>query len=159
MKTEDPEYFRRWRAANPEKVKAAGRKHEQVRKSDPAKKLKRDVQKAEWREARRAHLRVKAKQWRAANPDKQKALAWAGALRRYGLTPETYRALWESQGCQCALCREPLPLRGKRTHVDHCHATGRVRGILCSTCNVRLGYIETRGEAGLLEDFAYLGSR
>lgn len=51
-------------------------------------------------------------------------------------------ALIAAQGGACAICREPLaPYFGKgtRTHVDHNHATGAVRGVLCHLCNQGLG--------------------
>ena len=45
----------------------------------------------------------------------------------------------ELQGGKCALClRDP----GYRLFVDHCHATGKVRGLLCSKCNGALGWFE-----------------
>ena len=59
----------------------------------------------------------------------------------------------------CALCFGVIPLHHKNTHVDHCHVTGRVRGILCHKCNLRIGVLEARGEQGLQADFTYLGSR
>jgi hypothetical protein len=59
-------------------------------------------------------------------------------LRRYGLSVDQFRALLRSQRSRCAICRTTKP--GKRTwHVDHDHASGRVRGLLCCNCNVMLG--------------------
>ena len=52
--------------------------------------------------------------------------------RTYGLTPEDYQRLLLHQDDRCAICR------GSRTyelHVDHDHATGLVRGLLCRRCN------------------------
>lgn len=61
-------------------------------------------------------------------------------LKRYGLTHETYLILLDKQNNSCALCyRKPSVTR---FHVDHCHATGRVRGILCHQCNWYLGVID-----------------
>ena len=62
-----------------------------------------------------------------------------------------------AQGGVCALCHRP-PLAGKTLHVDHDHATGRVRGVLCFTCNNALGDFEDdpgrlRGAASYLESF------
>jgi len=56
--------------------------------------------------------------------------------RRYGLTAEDVDAMIDAQGGKCAACRV-----GEPKHVDHDHATGEVRGILCFTCNVALGNV------------------
>src|SRR3954447_2103828 len=53
--------------------------------------------------------------------------------RRYGITSADVHAMVEAQGGTCAVCD------GKPEHVDHDHATGRVRGILCFNCNQALG--------------------
>jgi hypothetical protein len=55
--------------------------------------------------------------------------------RRYGLTPEQVRAMEESQQGCCAICADKLA----QYHVDHCHTTGKVRGLLCINCNRGLG--------------------
>jgi len=60
------------------------------------------------------------------------------AARLYGLPPDEWDALRREQDGRCAICRDPLEMF-KRTHVDHCHATGRVRGLLCHHCNRGLG--------------------
>lgn len=68
-------------------------------------------------------------------------------LKKYGLTLESYAALVESQGGVCACCR--LPHRGKRTKrlfVDHDHATGKVRGLLCYHCNTGIGALGDNAE-------------
>lgn len=54
--------------------------------------------------------------------------------RRYGIDRATFDAMVATQGGRCAICR-----RKPAEHVDHCHLTGDVRGILCFTCNVGLG--------------------
>ena len=65
--------------------------------------------------------------------------------RQYGLTFEEFDAMLSSQDNACAICgtREPSKNRGRtrRFHVDHCHKTGKVRGLLCKSCNIALGEI------------------
>lgn len=56
--------------------------------------------------------------------------------RRYGLTPDGKKALFESYDNQCAVCSEP-----KILCVDHDHVTGIVRGVLCKKCNQALGLL------------------
>ena len=65
-------------------------------------------------------------------------------VRRYGITVEEYDALFDAQQGKCALCGGDSNGRG-RLAVDHDHATGRVRGLLCFTCNTALGRLERVG--------------
>jgi hypothetical protein len=58
----------------------------------------------------------------------------------YGLTTEQFDQMLASQDGKCAICRtDKWP--GYGPHVDHCHETGRVRGILCGPCNHGLGIL------------------
>ena len=78
-------------------------------------------------------------------------------LASHDLTPATYRALLQTQGHRCAICRRGTESWwfGKRGnnrdgwHVDHDHRTGDVRGILCPSCNLMLG--NARDEVSTLE--------
>ena len=62
-------------------------------------------------------------------------------IKKLGYTPEKIEALLAKQKGRCAICRRKVdPNWGARqTHLDHNHLTGKVRGILCGTCNVGLG--------------------
>jgi hypothetical protein len=77
----------------------------------------------------------------------------ASLKRNFGLTPQEFDAMLISQDGVCACCGCESP-GGKHDqwHVDHCHATGRVRGLLCFRCNVGIGVYEKF--AGLFD--AYL---
>ncbi|CAB4167363.1 Recombination endonuclease VII [uncultured Caudovirales phage] len=61
-------------------------------------------------------------------------------LRRiFGITLEEYlKAHDAQQGC-CAICRKSVADNGKALAVDHCHTTGKIRGLLCDLCNRGLG--------------------
>jgi hypothetical protein len=106
-----------------------------------------------WREANPAQ----SKAWKLANPERCKAQDKAGKLRRnYGITPEAFDAMLKSQAYRCDACLERLDL-GAKTHVDHDHATGLIRGILCHSCNLALGRVKDdpwilRSLARYLED-------
>lgn len=58
------------------------------------------------------------------------------SLAKYGITRTEWAAMFAAQDGACAICTEPL---GDRPHVDHDHATGDVRGLLCPHCNWMLG--------------------
>jgi hypothetical protein len=69
--------------------------------------------------------------------------------RRYGITLAEYNAMLEAQGGKCSICRRPERGRSnggggglRRLSVDHEHGNGRVRGLLCMTCNVMVGIFE-----------------
>lgn len=57
---------------------------------------------------------------------------------RYGLTEAEVEAMRVRQDNRCAICEGPL----RRPCVDHSHATGTVRGLLCHGCNIKLAAIE-----------------
>jgi hypothetical protein len=65
---------------------------------------------------------------------------------RYGITHKWYEELFQQQGCVCAICKQPeqAKLNGKvkRLAVDHCHDTGKVRGLLCCKCNTAIGLLD-----------------
>lgn len=58
----------------------------------------------------------------------------------YGIDFEDWARLFEGQSGRCAGCSNPLG-HDAATHVDHCHKTGRVRGLLCSGCNHAVGKV------------------
>ena len=62
----------------------------------------------------------------------------AQAIARYGLTPNDYQVLLDSQDSQCAICGSTHS-SDKKLVVDHDHVTGEVRGLLCHKCNRALG--------------------
>ena len=64
-------------------------------------------------------------------------------LAVYGITVEQYDAMVRKQRGVCAICKK----KGKRKtgsvlYIDHCHRTGRTRGLLCAGCNTALGVLE-----------------
>lgn len=61
-------------------------------------------------------------------------------LKKFGLSMDDYKALLESQGGGCAICGKTEEARALA--VDHCHKTGRVRGILCRACNTGIGHLQ-----------------
>lgn len=110
---------RAWAKANPEKRKATDRAY---------------------REKNKDKIREQKKAWRKANPEKLKAAAWRWRLNKF-MSPSEFAARFDDQGGKCAICGSSDPgKRGtSRLCVDHCHATGKVRGLLCGWCNKMLG--------------------
>lgn len=92
--------------------------------------LRLDIRKAR-QAARRESDNARRRRRRAADPD----LRDKCRVQSYGLSLQDYRAMLERQGKVCGICKTP----GKPLCVDHCHATGKVRGLLCRDCNLGLG--------------------
>lgn len=62
---------------------------------------------------------------------------------RYGLTPQQVEQMKLDQNSSCAICGAPLTEKNQR--IDHDHVTGKVRGLLCHECNIKLPAIEDTG--------------
>ena len=60
---------------------------------------------------------------------------------RYGLEPEEYLVLFQNQNGKCAICKTSISMAGTG-HVDHCHKTNKVRGLLCHGCNTGIGKLK-----------------
>ena len=72
----------------------------------------------------------------------------------YGLTEEDYEDMLKEQGGVCAICKQEETAKSnagypKNLAVDHCHNTGKVRGLLCHNCNIAIGKL--KDDVGLLE--------
>jgi hypothetical protein len=126
--------------------------------------------------ALRVRHREEVKRWKKRNPDKARAMARlnyrrnrrkfcaksrreyrqnpeirlrADLKKRYNLDLQAYKTLLEAQNGKCAICGGGETGKFSRLSVDHDHATGKVRGLLCSACNAGLGRL--RDSRKLLE--------
>ncbi len=97
------EYQRKWRKANPEKVRGYWLK--QRAKNPEGHKIRQ----------RKAHIKY-----------------------RYGISVEAYEEMVRCQDGRCLICKK----KPKRLFVDHSHKTGKVRGLLCGTCNSAIGLLQ-----------------
>ncbi len=109
------------RDANPELLEAARRRT------------------ARWIEQNRDRYDAYKAEYRTSDNHKRAWRRWY-LKDKYGITPERYDAMLERQGGLCAICEQPP--QKTLLHVDHDHDTGRVRGLLCFSCNVALGYLK-----------------
>ena len=86
----------------------------------------------------------------------QKAWQRKSRLASYGLTEADYDLMWERQSGRCAICARDLVRTGNKScSIDHCHLTGRVRGLLCRACNRGIGLLGDSPER-LKDAIAYL---
>lgn len=79
----------------------------------------------------------------AKNPQKSRE---QNRYYKFGLTPARFNELLEEQGYACAICKDKKQLLGpvggaESFHVDHCHKTKKIRGLLCSKCNQAIGLL------------------
>jgi hypothetical protein len=89
--------------------------------------------------------------WRKAHPDRVRDMH---VKQKYGITFEEVEILRGQQGNCCALCDKKFL---STPCVDHCHKTGKVRGLLCVRCNSALGDLERPG--WLPRAVKYLGDK
>lgn len=66
--------------------------------------------------------------------------------RSYDLTLDQYNQMFEDQKGCCLTCGTHQSLLSKALAVDHCHKSGRVRGLLCTFCNTALGLVKDNSE-------------
>lgn len=87
-----------------------------------------------------------AKRWAEKNPSRRKEIAYNSKLKsNYGIELAGYQRMLEQQDGKCAICGgEGGAGRSEvfKLFVDHCHTTGKIRGLLCMKCNSGLGYFE-----------------
>lgn len=93
----------------------------------------------------------KLKAWRKAN---RARINLCAKMKRYGLTLAQYTQMLKAQNNTCKVCLGPFE-SPRRTHVDHDHATGQVRAILCGSCNTALGHLR-ESDFNLQRMLAYL---
>jgi hypothetical protein len=143
-KKADAARVRAYKLANPEKIRAANRRR--------------------YTDNRVATMEATRK-WALANPERyaeiRRRASWKHRLKRYGLTVEQFNAMLAAQNYCCAICKSDavgnkrngkgakrrltegwptVAQQGDFTwHVDHDHKTGKVRGLLCHSCNAALG--------------------
>ncbi|WP_395000252.1 endonuclease VII domain-containing protein [Acinetobacter sp.] len=82
--------------------------------------------------------KIAGREWGQKFPEKKHA---QHVKQTYGLTAEEYQKKCDEQNNVCAICAS-TDKRAFRLSVDHCHSTGKVRGLLCNKCNLTLGWYE-----------------
>lgn len=120
----------RYRDAHRDDIHARNRRYREANAEKVAERKRR------WTAANRDRVYARQREWKDANRER---IRDAYLQRRYGITLTAYEALLASQSGVCAICQGPPSGRRRIYHVDHHHATGRVRGLLCDSCNLALG--------------------
>lgn len=102
-----------------------------------------------WQQANREKIKERTRRWKVANARsvKNKYL-----VKTHGITIEQYEEMWTAQCGRCKIC-DKIPSRDP--FVDHCHRTGKIRGLLCSDCNFGIRHFHDDPEL-LVKAFDYL---
>jgi hypothetical protein len=108
----------------------------------------------DWRKNNLPKLAAYSKQWRAENPRLAKDYSLQAL---YGVPLGTYDLLLTKQQGRCAICQSDNPGGRGDFHIDHCHRTKTIRGLLCHGCNVGIGSLQ-HSEDILLSAIDYLRS-
>lgn len=120
----------RYRAT--EKGKATDKKHDLKQRGTEKRKnyLKMHEQLPKTKAVRKAYR---------ASPESKENTHTRSLMRFYNITKEEYNKLFEKQTGRCAICFSESKIK---LSVDHCHKTGRVRGLLCRKCNLGIGFLK-----------------
>jgi len=80
-----------------------------------------------------------SKQWQKDNPTRKRETQ---LKRNYGISLEDYQEMKKAQNNCCATCDRNESELKRSLMVDHCHTSGKIRGLLCDECNLSLGKIK-----------------
>jgi hypothetical protein len=104
----------------------------------------------EWRKNNPTFGMKNYRSWVQENPVKYKETTRKKGLRQYGLSIEDWEDIFNKQNGVCAICNLPETVIDKGTKrrlaVDHCHSTGKIRGLLCTKCNKGIGLLNDSPE-------------
>jgi hypothetical protein len=132
---------RRYRESHTEELRE---RHHRKWEADPVYREKVRAARRRYRASHREELRARGREWRRKKDFREV----------YRMTLEDYDVMLAQQDGACAICRRKPK---ERLVVDHCHATGQVRGLLCAKCNSGLGFYQDNPDR-LLAATAYLES-
>ena len=128
-------YIKSWRARNKDKVAVYEAKCDASLKLSPERLAKKKATDRAYVLRTRERINARARAYSRTHPDRVARRGKSHRLKKkFGITIHDYEAMLAAQMGKCALCGRTLD-GSKQIDVDHCHATGKVRGILHSRCN------------------------
>jgi hypothetical protein len=124
QKARKRETCQRWYKAN---------KDRQLANLTPARKARKLEAMRRWRKANKKRANELTQRWRKANNERHRENE-----RRCRYDGIDYKAIFAAQNGACAIC-QGRPKAGRSLDIDHCHTSGKVRGLLCGKCNKAIG--------------------
>lgn len=122
-----------------------------------ANKEKEKEKRRTWYQENKEAVKSRARSWHAVNRPPGSYRDWYYP-KKFGISFEKFLDLLQEQGEECPICCAKLQLSKKgadKAHLDHDHATGKIRGVLCLNCNTGLGRFRDDPEL-LLRAIGYL---
>lgn len=109
-----------------------------------------------WRAANKAKIALGKKTWKNNNREEWRRRRREDKIKQF-MSLDDYHTLLNMQDHRCAICKSTDPNNKNSTRfcIDHCHRTGRIRGLLCHRCNTMLG-AAIDSQATILKAIAYL---
>ena len=92
---------------------------------------------------RQCNMKQRRERLAKADPDQRRSVVLKG---KYGITLDTKRDMQKAQNDKCKICGTTDYGKKGLLVVDHCHSTGKVRGLLCYSCNIALGMFKDNVE-------------
>jgi hypothetical protein len=111
-------------------------------------------QSKDWNNKNRDRRKVTNNKWYMLNKEITAKRTRLSKLKRYGITEADYNQMFVNQNGTCAICKQ-LQNNGENLYIDHCHITGKVRGLLCNNCNLAIGLLKDNTNI-ILEAAKYL---
>jgi transcription-repair coupling factor (superfamily II helicase) len=136
----DRERAKKWREENPE----YGKKYYHDNKDELKKRRKKRPEGyyKNYYQANKERLSKYQMEWKRNNKEKVREIKKKEHLKRtYNLTPEDMVILLDEHENKCKICSIEFN-DDIKYHVDHCHSTEKIRGLLCRNCNLGLGFFK-----------------
>jgi hypothetical protein len=129
--------------------------YDKLRRAKPSYKARIVARRERYREI----SKLRSREWRERNKEKVRE----NNIKRYGISLKAFEDMFNNQNGCCAICNLQLikfggPMQNEKAHVDHCHVTGNVRGLLCGQCNIGLGAFKDSMKS-LQNAIIYLGEQ
>ena len=147
-------YAKKYYANNKEHIKAKNKEYRKLNKEIVASKKKQHYGKRDKKARRNYNVEYYKKNKEKYNitsskwyRDNKETVIAANRKRKHGISSTEYDNMLEEQDNKCKICLTSfadITLKDGRTpiHIDHCHTTNKIRGLLCNLCNVGLGHFK-----------------
>lgn len=139
-------YQKQWRKRNPDKVSAAAKRWREKDLAEARRRGREQQKKRRENPEEREKDRVRGLNYYYAKGKNNFCRTTEGRFKaklrqKYGLSLERYELLLANTKGKCPICGDPISRQ--TAHIDHCHATNIVRGLLCPMCNQAEGFLRT----------------